>query len=453
MRIAIISDIHGNLPAFMAVMEAIKQLNIDTIWNLGDSVGYGPYPEEVLSYLQEKPILSILGNYDKKVLKFDQKKKKWKKTKSEKKFSAFKWASKNISNSNKEFLASLPEQLQFELSGKKIRLVHGTPNSSQEPLYPHTKEERFIKLSEQTPADMILCGHSHQGFYKQINQTWFLNPGSVGRPDDGDYRASYMTIDLSQSDLSVQIHRSPYDLEKLVNHFYQKNLPKEFAAMFIQGCSLDIIQSNNRFSAFNPEIPEFDFPLSASQKEIFSEILFLCETCNYDQAQAFQIMKTALVLFDYLWTIYPFNSQARFYLQTAAILQDIGWIKEGRGHHKTTLRMVLDTTLLNIDNKQRLLIGSIARYHHGALPSDKHDHFTVLHYEEKEMVKSLVAIIRTATELNKISPQVITSLNCKINNTKVSIKCNLSLKNYLHEFELSTFELFQKTFNRKLDII
>ncbi len=244
-RIAVISEVHANLPALEAVLEDIHRHSIDTILNLGDFVGYGPFPNEVVKRLAKPEIRNILGNYDHKVLTWNEKKEKWKQTKSPQKWLAFDWAFAHLSNESREFLEGLPQKRRILESNQRILMVHGSPASPNEHLGPDTPDDRLQILGSNTKADIVLCGHSHIPFERRIASTWFVNPGSVGRPDDGDPRASYAILTLDVDHILIQHFRIDYDIDRVVAAIRQAGLPDDFARMVILGKSLNDITEGN----------------------------------------------------------------------------------------------------------------------------------------------------------------------------------------------------------------
>ena len=112
MKAALLGDIHANLPALETVLAHIQEQDIAKIWNVGDFVGYGAFPDQVVQRLQEEEALSIMGNYDLKVLQFKQKKDKWRKKKRSEKYLAFKWAYENLSKKSRKYLRFLSQDRQ-----------------------------------------------------------------------------------------------------------------------------------------------------------------------------------------------------------------------------------------------------------------------------------------------------------------------------------------------------
>jgi len=239
MRVALIGDIHANLPALEAVLEHSAKLDANEIWNTGDFIGYGPFPEETIQRIRSLASLSILGNYDRKVLQVPEKLTRWQARKHPQKILAFRWAYEQLSAESRSYLAALPEQRSFTIEGLQILLTHGSPASRDEPLTPTTPEKRLAELAAMTPANLIICGHSHKPFVRKVGETWFINTGSVGRPDDGDPRACYAILYIESNQIGVCHFRLSYDLQKTVKAIHDRKLPEDFADMVINGVPLD----------------------------------------------------------------------------------------------------------------------------------------------------------------------------------------------------------------------
>jgi len=241
MKAALIGDVHANLPALEAVLAHIQGQGVEAIWNVGDFVGYGAFPNEVVQRLRKEDVISIVGNYDLKVLQFKQKKDKWRKKKEPEKYRAFKWTYESLSKKNRKYLRFLSQEIRMKVKGKRILLTHGSPASSEEHLTPSTPEKRLQKLARMAKADVIVCGHSHQPFARQVEGVWFINTGSVGRPDDGDPRACYAILQIEAKQIQVQHYRLEYDVDRAVAAVREHELPEAFAQMFLQGRDLDAV--------------------------------------------------------------------------------------------------------------------------------------------------------------------------------------------------------------------
>jgi putative phosphoesterase len=242
MKVALIGDIHANLPALEAVLAHAREQGIRRVWNVGDILGYGPFPDEVVQLLRkDEDVVSILGNYDRKVLQFRKKQEKWAKTKEPLKYLAFEWAYENLSKKSRKYLRFLSQELKIKIRGHRVLLTHGTPASDAELLYPDTPDKRLQELARMTKADIIVVGHSHQAFAREVDGVWFINTGSVGRPDDGDPRACYAVLRFQGEELTVQHHRVEYEVDRTVAAIHERELPEAFAKMFLQGRNLDAV--------------------------------------------------------------------------------------------------------------------------------------------------------------------------------------------------------------------
>jgi putative phosphoesterase len=248
MAYALISDVHGNLPALRAVLKHAEKQGATTIWNLGDFVGYAPFPDECVQLLREQAEVNLLGNYDKKVLKVKKKREEWKLSKTPEKWQSFEWAYTHLSSKSLGYLKSLPVASRKIVDRWEIEMVHGSPASINEYLSPETPEERFIEISQNLQSRVILCGHSHIPFIRQVSQKWFINPGSVGRMDDGDPRASYATLSFSDSSLAISHYRVPYPVGEVVQTISDLKLPDNFSLMFIMGRNLDFVHNIKQIS-------------------------------------------------------------------------------------------------------------------------------------------------------------------------------------------------------------
>lgn len=243
MRAALIGDVHANLPALEAVLEHASSQGAEMVWNIGDFVGYGAYPNEVIERLRAINAVSIAGNYDLKVLRVPRKRKKWAKSKRLEKFRAFVWAYETLTPENRRYLADLPEKVRLQVDEVRVLLSHAGPVSNEEYLLPNTPTERLAELGRIADADLLVFGHSHQPFARFVEGVWFVNTGSVGRPDDGDQRSSYALVDIEAATIRVQHFRLPYDVETAVRAIRQNDLPEEFAQMILQGYDFNKIVS------------------------------------------------------------------------------------------------------------------------------------------------------------------------------------------------------------------
>ena len=240
MKYALISDVHSNLPALEAVLEDIdRRDDVDAVYHLGDLVGYAPWPNEVVALLKERGITGIAGNYDSTTAtdyphcgcKADSPRGE------ELSHLSYEWTREHVTAETKRFLGALPFRMDLRpRGGHKSRpqfvLVHGTPTLNT--LYwtedrPDSFASKMAKAAGAREGDLIAFGHTHKPWDRLVEGVHFVNTGSVGKPKDGDWRASYVLAEADERIENVQFVRVEYDLERAVEGVLGSDLPNEFA--------------------------------------------------------------------------------------------------------------------------------------------------------------------------------------------------------------------------------
>lgn len=250
MRILILSDIHANLEALEACLEAAPRH--DRVFNLGDIVGYGANPNEVTERSRALGSVFVRGNHDKActgLIRVDD-------------FNpvaglAVLWTREQLTPENLDFLRTMPQGPVAPI--EKLLCVHGSPRDEDE--YVLTAQEAWDIL-DQSPVPLILFGHTHvqgaywiddvnerqgvvdpgyasaegkQHFVLRLKETgkYLVNPGSVGQPRDGDPRAGFAVYDTEAG--SVTFHRVPYDIEQAQKKIRSAGLPDRLASRLAEG--------------------------------------------------------------------------------------------------------------------------------------------------------------------------------------------------------------------------
>ena len=224
MIVAFLSDIHGNLPALERALASAERHGADQIFVAGDIVGGGPFPREVVQRLREQDITAIRGNVDRKVLRYARAKKAPKLKNSTRKNHA--WTMEQLQGVDREWLAALSAERVLDWGGVRVRLVHGSPVSDTDYVYPSiTARGLLAKLGTDAP-DVLVCGHSHIPFTRRVAGIRVVNCGSVGRSADGDPRGSYALVDVADRPrLRAGIIRFQYNVGRVVQAIREREVP------------------------------------------------------------------------------------------------------------------------------------------------------------------------------------------------------------------------------------
>src|SRR3954447_466285 len=232
MRVAVISDIHGNVHALEAVLQALESERTDALWCLGDLVGYGPQPNRCTTSVAARAELCLVGNHDLAALgrlpieDF-----------SPDAATSAEWTRGVLTDETRSFL----EQLEPQGTREGVQLFHGSP---RDPVWDYVLSAEAARGSfEETTAPLILVGHSHAplaihdslsgglapgGTERTLDHgRWLLNPGSVGQPRDGDPRAAYLVLDLDAH--TAVFRRVAYDVERTQAEIAEAGLPRALA--------------------------------------------------------------------------------------------------------------------------------------------------------------------------------------------------------------------------------
>jgi predicted phosphodiesterase len=238
MRIAVISDIHGNEDALTAVLEEVDSASPDAIWCLGDIVGYGPAPNECCAIIAGRADVCLVGNHDLVVvgrLSIDE-------FNHDARAGAL-WTQSELKPEWREWLLSLEPEAHREGVG----LFHA---SARDPVWEYVLSSEAAWWSFlATDEPLILVGHSHialaiddqlaggqapdETVIDLSTGRWLLNPGSVGQPRDGDPRAAWLLLDADQK--FAEFHRVAYPIEQTQSAMHAAGLPEPLAARLAQG--------------------------------------------------------------------------------------------------------------------------------------------------------------------------------------------------------------------------
>ncbi|MEK8213188.1 MULTISPECIES: metallophosphoesterase family protein [unclassified Paenibacillus] len=222
-KIAIISDIHGNVPALEAVLADIHGRNITRIFCLGDIVGKGPSSDLAVDLVKKHCEEVVMGNWDEFIGRPSE-------------IAVVQWHRELLGQDRLNYLNSLPFSIEFWMSGKFIRLFHASPRSLNERVQPWDDYEQRLSLflpsglcKEPVMADIAGYGDVHNAYLQHLDGRTLLNVGSVGNPLDLT-QASYLIMegryqDRAMTQLNLQFVRVPYDIELAVQQAQESHMP------------------------------------------------------------------------------------------------------------------------------------------------------------------------------------------------------------------------------------
>lgn len=214
-RIAFFGDIHGNLQAADAVLADIDQQSPDLHFCLGDLVGYGANPNEVIHLIRTTRIPVIMGNYDDGIgfVRGDcgcAYTSPGEKANGELSIS---WTDDEVTADNKSWLQTLLPEVRLQVHGVRIRVVHGSPRRINEYLFEDRDQKSLERIAASADCDVLVFGHTHKPWTRDIAGVKFINAGSVGKPKDGDPRACWAMLSIHPTGkMDVVFRRVEYDV-------------------------------------------------------------------------------------------------------------------------------------------------------------------------------------------------------------------------------------------------
>ena len=218
MRLGVISDVHGNLPALEAVLHDMPP--VDLLVCAGDVVGYNPWPAECLNEIRDRGSPTVQGNHDRAVASDDA--------------AGFNgmarggvdYAREQLDAGAIGWLGALPPERH--VADDRVKVVHGHPNDPNHYTYPREFDADLLDGEE-----LLVMGHTHVQHHEIFDEGIVLNPGSVGQPRDRDPDAAYAVVDLD--DRTVDEHRVSYDIDAVVDAVTEAGLPPEIGERLREG--------------------------------------------------------------------------------------------------------------------------------------------------------------------------------------------------------------------------
>jgi predicted phosphodiesterase len=245
-RYALLSDVHGNLPALEAVLGHLDaRRDVDGVYHLGDLVGYAPWPNEVVELLRERAVPGVAGNYDSTTATgYEHCGCRYEDPRQEAlSHLSYAWTRANVSSETRHWLASLPFRIDIRplgghTAGPSLVLVHGNPVLNTVYWTDDRSDAFCLKMAGRlgaTAGDVVAFGHTHIAWHRTVDGIHFVNTGSVGRPKDGDPRAGYAVVEMEDGAVAVRQVRVSYDVERAAAAIRASDLPDDFALYLERG--------------------------------------------------------------------------------------------------------------------------------------------------------------------------------------------------------------------------
>jgi predicted phosphodiesterase len=235
--VAVITDIHGNLPALQAALARIEELGVERVFCGGDLVGYGPHPDAVCELIARRGIPTIYGNYDFAIARELEDCGCAYVTPHDRELGqrSVEWTLAHTGHEAKELMRALPFDLRFGLGEIDVHLVHGSPRKVNEYLFEDKPASLYERLAAAESGPVLAFGHTHKPWVHDYGGVRFVNCGSVGKPKDGDPRAAFAILTAGAGGASARIERVAYDAAAVAAEIRAAGLPGELADKLLLG--------------------------------------------------------------------------------------------------------------------------------------------------------------------------------------------------------------------------
>jgi predicted phosphodiesterase len=226
-RLAVLSDIHGNLPALQAVMRDMQGFNVDQVVVAGDVVNWGPFSAEVMEVVTREGWAVIRGNNEFYLLDFNTPRQPahWSE------YTLLPWLYEQLRGRWHNVIASWPDEISLRFpDAPLVRMFHGTPDNPWVSVSPILPDEQVEALLGDVNETTIIVGHSHLAMSRQVGRWHVVNPGSVGVPLDGvPFTASYVILDGDGRGWRPTFRRMPYEPDSLFHAFEKQQFIERYA--------------------------------------------------------------------------------------------------------------------------------------------------------------------------------------------------------------------------------
>lgn len=236
MKIIVLGDIHGNLPALEACYEQAEAEGFDWVVHTGDIVGYGPFPDECVHFIHQRNIPGVKGNFDSGVVSGADQSGAIDDGPGDLKLAdeTLRWTQQRMDLWTKRWLDGLPFDVRRDAGQMRLAVYHASPIALNTHLREDLPEHAWEEHGAAADADVIVLGHTHRPYHRVAGGRHFVNAGSVGLPRDGNPQTGYAVID-TDGKVGVSFRRFPYDIDRAVSAVGERGLPSEIAQRLQQG--------------------------------------------------------------------------------------------------------------------------------------------------------------------------------------------------------------------------
>lgn len=277
-RLAVLSDIHANLPALEAVIEDLQQFKVDQVIVAGDVVNFGPFTQQVVQRVVESGWTVIRGNGELFLLDYGTPRapKEWDDPIA---YPIPPWLNRQLDNHWKATIATWPETLSLQFPDAPfIRVFHGTPQSPWDSLYPTLTDTEISGFLKDVEEDTVIAGHTHLALDRRSEPWHLLNPSSVGLPLDGQFSASYMILDGDESGWRPIFRRVAFSYAPIFREFER--------IWFVEECGVIGQLYVDVFKTARPQLgflrwKEIHHPNESLSQKLYNEYRSKCEWWQY----------------------------------------------------------------------------------------------------------------------------------------------------------------------------
>ncbi len=277
-RLAVLSDIHANLPALEAVVEDFSKFDVDHVIVAGDVINFGPFNHQVVERVVENNWAVIRGNGELFLLDYATPRapQEWNNAVE---YPIPPWLNRQLDTESKNIIAAWPDSLTLRFSdAPTLRIVHGTPQSPWSSLHHTLTDEEITELLNEVDDNTLIAGHTHLPLDRKSDKWHLMNPGAVGVPLDGLFTASYMILEGNEQGWSPAFRRVAFDYEPIFREFERLGFVEE-CGVFGQ-LVLEVYRTARpqlgflRWKAIN-------YPNEPSSKDLLAEYFEKCDWREY----------------------------------------------------------------------------------------------------------------------------------------------------------------------------